>query len=314
MNFKKPNFWNLNKPNFFSYFLLPLSLIIQLLKYFKYIITPKFKSTKIRTICVGNIYLGGTGKTMLSIKINEFLKKKKIKTCFIKKDYSNQIDEQQILQNNGPLIKDNKRINCLKKAIDEKYEIAIFDDGLQDPSINYDLKFVCFNNINWIGNGLTIPSGPLRESVKNLKKYKNIFLNGNMENLEIIKNQICKINPNINLYMGRYIPTNIKDFDLKKNYLVFSGIGNHQTFINMLKICNFNVIKDIEFSDHYNYSINDLKEIISLSKKLNCKIITTEKDYTKINKYNLKEIEVITSKLEIENEKDLFNTILRLYE
>ena len=66
--------------------------------------------------------------------------------------------------------------------------MAILDDGLQDNSVKYDLSFVCFNNLNWIGNGLTIPSGPLRENIKNLKNYQNVFLNGNLENLENIKN------------------------------------------------------------------------------------------------------------------------------
>ena len=71
----------------------------------------------------------------------------------------------------------------------ENYEIAILDDGLQDNSINYDISFVCFNNLNWIGNGLTIPAGPLRENIKNLKKYQHLFLNGNLENIENIEKE-----------------------------------------------------------------------------------------------------------------------------
>ena len=49
--------------------------------------------------------------------------------------------------------------------------------------LNHDLSFVCFNNINWIGNGFTLPAGPLRENINNLKRYKHVFLNGNLENL-----------------------------------------------------------------------------------------------------------------------------------
>ena len=56
-----------------------------------------------------------------------------------------------------------QKIRALNKANQEDYEIAIFDDGLQDKSINYDLKIVCFNTINWIGNGMTMPSGPLEK-------------------------------------------------------------------------------------------------------------------------------------------------------
>ena len=53
-----------------------------------------------------------------------------------------------------------------------------------------DINIVCFNNINWIGNGLTIPAGPLRENINNLKNYDHVILNGNSENLESIKKKI----------------------------------------------------------------------------------------------------------------------------
>ena len=273
MKLKKPQFWDYKKPNILAYFLWPISLILQFLNSIKKAINSKKNFNTIKTICIGNIYIGGTGKTSLSLKIHEILEKNKIKTCFIKKDYIDQIDEQKILENKGKLFKANKRHIALQKAIDEKYEVAIFDDGLQDISIKYDLSFLCFNNLNWIGNGHTIPAGPLRENLGNIKNYNDIFLNGNLENLENIKNKIFKINPNANIYVGKYIPQNLDELDNKENYLVFSGIGNHKTFVSMLKINNFNIINDIEFPDHYNYSKNDIDKIISISENLNCKIL-----------------------------------------
>ena len=294
MEFKKPKFWDYNKPNVYSYLLWPISILIRLFSFLKILIKRKnYSSTK--TICVGNIYLGGTGKTSLSLKINEILKQKKIKTCFIKKFYSNQIDEQNILEDNGKLFKNKKRFESLKQAAMEGYKIAIFDDGLQDFSINYDLNIVCFNNINWIGNGLTIPSGPLRENINSLKNYKHIFLNGNLENLDDIKEFIYKINPNLNLHVGKYVPLDIKKFNKNKNYLVFSGIGNHKSFVSMLREYKFNVIKDIEFPDHYKYTNYDINKILKLSNNLNCEIITTEKDYFRLNKEKIYNINFIKS-------------------
>ena len=86
MRFKKPKFWDYEKPSIFSYLFSPVSLLLIILKSFKNLATKKKTYSKIKTICVGNIYLGGTGKTSLSLKINEILKDK-IKTCFIKKYY-----------------------------------------------------------------------------------------------------------------------------------------------------------------------------------------------------------------------------------
>ncbi len=311
MNLKKPKFWDYNGPSFYSYLLLPIAFLIKILNLIRKK-TPS-KNLKIKTICVGNIYIGGTGKTSLSIKINEILHKNKIKSCFIKKFYPEQVDEQLILKKRGKLFLNVKRIDAINDAANEGYEVAILDDGLQDYSISYDATFVCFNNINWIGNGLTIPAGPLRESIRNLKKYKHIFLNGNLESLEEIEKDIFKINPKINLHKGKYVPLNIKEFDSKEKYLVFSGIGNHQTFVNMIKNYGLKIIKDIEFPDHYKYTKDDIEIILNHAKTMSAKIITTEKDFNRLEN-KTEEIKMIKSELQIIDEKKFINTILNLDE
>ena len=260
-------------------------------------------------MCVGNIYLGGTGKTSLCIKINEFFSKKNIKSCFVKKYYKDQVDEQKLLQSKSEIFISNNRIDALQKAELKGYDVAILDDGLQDPSINCDINFVCFNNINWIGNGLTIPSGPLRENINNLKKYNHIFLNGNSENLEMIIKKISEINLNSTVHIGEYIPLNIDEFDKRDSYIVFSGIGNHSTFVAMLKEHGFNIKKDFEFSDHYQYSEKDLNKILSEAELLNCKIITTEKDFLRLNGNNDRKIKFIKSELKIIDEEKLIKCI-----
>jgi len=309
MNLKKPKFWDYKKPNIYAYLLLPIALLIKILNLFK--IKSKTRKFKIKTICVGNIYVGGTGKTSLSIKINEILNKKKISSCFIKKFYKDQIDEQKLLQSKGKIFTSSKRLDAVALAENENYEIAILDDGLQDNSINYDISFVCFNNLNWIGNGLTIPAGPLRENIKNLKKYQHLFLNGNLENIENIEKEILQINPKINIHIGVYEPLNLDEFDQNNKYLVFSGIGNHKTFISMIRKNGLNIYKDIEFPDHYTYTTKDIKQILKQANDLNCKIITTEKDYLRLENNKIDEIKIIRSKLKIINEERLINTILR---
>ena len=312
MKLKKPKFWDYKKPSFFSYLLLPFSIIIGLIA--KINSKPKYPNSKIKTICVGNIYIGGTGKTSLTIKIKEILDKNNIKACFIKKFYLNQTDEQKLLSKNGTLFSNLKRITALDEAISEGFEVAIFDDGLQDGSIKYDMEIVCFNNLNWIGNGLTLPSGPLRESINNLKFYENVFLNGNEESLIAIKDQIKKINPNININSGKYTPLNISEFDKDQNYLVFSGIGNHKTFVEMLKNNKLKIVSDLEYPDHYQYSKRDFDEIIINAKKFNAHIITTEKDYLRLENFNRKEILYVKSSLDISDEKSLTNKLLKLNE
>ena len=187
--------------------------------------------------------------------------------------------------------------------------MAILDDGLQDKSINHNLSFICFNNISWIGNGLTIPAGPLREKLSVLKNYTHVFLNGNLENLENIINKLKTINPNLIVHLGKYEPVNLDQFSAKDKYIVFSGIGNHDTFISMIKNSGLSIFKEIEFPDHYSYSEKDINDILVEAQKFNCKIITTEKDFIRINNPKIAEIKFIKTDLKIIDEEKLLKTL-----
>ena len=309
MKFKKPNFWDYKKPNIIAYLLLPLSYMLNFINFLN--IKKKIKTQSIKTICVGNIYVGGTGKTPLAIKINQILNNLNFKTAFIKKDYYDQMDEQKILSVNGQLFCEKNRIDALKKAINKNIDVAIFDDGLQDKELSYALTIVCFNIQSWIGNGLCLPSGPLRENLSSLKKYDAVFLNGNGEEVLTIQNIIKNIKPNLKVFEAQYIPLNLEKLDLNQNYLVFSGIGNPDSFIKTLKKYNFKILKTLNFPDHYKYSDQDIVKIKETAKNLKAKVITTEKDYNRLNKLNSEGISYLEVELKVINEKELTNFLNR---
>ena len=171
MKVKRPIFWD--SFNFISLLLLPFSLITIIFNFFKSLSLKKY--FKIKTICVGNIYLGGTGKTPTTIKIYNLCKDIFEKVCTGKKYYSSQHDEQILLKKKTNLICEENREKIIEKAINLKNKIIIFDDGLQDKKIHFDTRIVCFDIQNWIGNGYLLPSGPLREKLNSLKKYDIVF-------------------------------------------------------------------------------------------------------------------------------------------
>lgn len=306
MKLRKPDFWDQNKINLISILLSPLTIILFLKNLFTFKNNQKIKG--IKTICVGNIYVGGTGKTPFSIELNNILKDLNFKTAIIKKFYEDQIDEQKLINNSNKLYCESKRVDSIKKAIKDKIDIAIFDDGLQDKNLNYNITFVCFNIQNWIGNGFLLPAGPLRENLRSLKNYSAIILTGNGENTKEIRKQIKKYNPKINIFDSIYNPINIKKFRNNKNYLIFSGIGNPKTFERTLNLNKVNVVKSIVFPDHYEYTDKDIKEIKQLAKKLKTKILTTEKDFMRIKK-NKQGIDFLKINLHIKNKKNLINFI-----
>ena len=304
MKFIKPKFWETK--NFISLILYPLSIITYLVNITKTFFTKK--QFEIKTICIGNIYIGGTGKTSLAIEINELLRKK-FKTVFIKKNYKNQSDEINLLYNKGKIISSNTRENALSAAIKKKYQLAILDDGLQQKNIHYDLKIVCFNSEYALGNEYMLPAGPLREDINILKNYDLVFLNGEKKNKKLLA-KLKSINKNLKIFEGKYKPLNLKKLNLRKKYLMFCGIGNPYEFEQTLIKYKFKINKKIIFPDHYKLTNTDLKKLKNDAKKDNLTLITTEKDFFRLNKTQRKNIKFLKIKLEIKEKNKLVETLI----
>ena len=298
MKINRPFFWN--NINLISILLYPLSLVTFFINILKK--TSYKRKIKIKTICVGNLYVGGTGKTPLSIKINKILKKK-YKTVFIKKKYHDQIDEQKILKHNGNLICKNNRIEAIEAAFKKKYQIAILDDGLQEKKFRYDISIACFNSSDGLGNKILIPAGPLREPVSEIKNYDAVFLNGENNNKKLFSH-LKKINNKIDIFIAKYIPINLKTFNRNNNFIFFCGLGNPKEFERTLKKYKFKIKDKFIYPDHYDFSDSDIMGIKKIAKKKNLKIITTEKDYLRLSKKNRKNIKFLKIDLNIKNAKN----------
>ena len=304
----KPKFWDLKKPNFLSYLLLPLTIPIRINNLFLKIKSKK-KYKEVKTICLGNIYIGGTGKTPTTIKLYELLKDK-FKIITAKKQYLKQRDEQIILKKRTKFLSAKDRIDIINTGIENKTELILFDDGLQERKIDYDLKFVCFDAERWIGNGFLIPSGPLRENLNSLKKYDAIFLKNINSNIDRIVNIIKEYNYDIPVFHTKFKITNLDNFELSEKYLIFSGIGAPQNFKNLLLSENFNIVKELIFPDHHKYDEKDIHKIKSIALKLKAKIITTEKDFVKIPDELNSDLNFLKVDILIKDEKKLINFIL----
>ena len=305
MKFYKPKFWDKrDNMSLFSIILMPLSLIAIIKNYYE---NSKIKKNfyDLKTICVGNIYIGGTGKTPLVNNLASHFKKK-YKTYIIKKNYPSHLDEKKLLETKHKVIFEKTRELSIAKAESEKAEMLIFDDGLQEKKINYGLKIVCFNSLKLDGNGLVIPAGPLREKLSSVMNYDIVIINGNpnKESKKFI-NKIKSINPNLKIFTGKYVPKNYTKFR-KKKFFLFSGIGNPHTFSDTLQGLKINFKGYEKFPDHYDYKESDLQKLKSLAKLKNCELLTTEKDYFRIKKSFRKNINFLKVELLINEEKQFY--------
>ena len=112
--------------------------------------------------------------------------------------------------------------------------------------------------------------------------------------------------------MSQYIlQLTLINFDKKEKYLIFSGIGNPKNFKKMLLNNNFNIVKDLEFPDHYQYKYSDIQKIKMYAKSLNAKILTTEKDFLRLSNIDKSEIDYIKIEILIKNNEELINFLRR---
>ena len=303
MKFYKPKFWDKKKPNLLALILLPLTIPLLANNLLRNFFKAK-KSIDIIKICIGNIYVGGTGKTPLTSEIFKILKSSGKNPGFIKKSYSYLSDEITMLKKIGKVFYEKNRIHAIKKLILEGYDVAVLDDGFQDFTIKKDFSILCFNSKQLIGNGLVIPSGPLRENFNSILRANCIVINGD-KNLEF-ENKIKKtFKKEIKIFYSKYKIKNMENLQ-NKEITAFAGIGNPSNFFDLLKENNLNLKKTYSFPDHHFYSQKDFDKIIGDNAT---KIVTTEKDYYRMNDKQKENCDYVEVNLEIENKDELQNLI-----
>ena len=309
MIISKPKFWD-NKIGIYSIIFLPLTLIILVYIFFKKKFTKEI-NFNIPIICVGNIYIGGTGKTPTSILIANELSNLGKNPVIVRKYYKNHKDEHElILSNFSSLILNDSRIKGIEEAIKKRYDTIILDDGFQEYKIKKKLNIVCFNKNQLIGNGLVIPSGPLRENLKSLVKADIVLVNGGKD--ENFEKKILKINKNLKIFYSSYEPLNINEFK-NKNLIAIASIGNPSNFFKLLEDHNLNIKKKLIYPDHHNFSKKQVENIILDAEKNDYHIIMTEKDFSKFKNHKTNRLNYLKVALNLEKSEKFIQRIKEVY-
>jgi tetraacyldisaccharide 4'-kinase len=310
MKLNKPKFWD-KKNSLISILLFPFSLVVSASNLLKKKFT-KPVEFNIPIICIGNIYIGGTGKTPASILLaNEFLKLGR-NPVILKKYYKDHSDEHNLIREHFKnFILSQNRIDGIRNAEKANYDCVILDDGFQDCKIKKDLNIVCFSSNQLIGNGYVLPSGPLRENLSSLIDAHIVLINGSKD--DKFEQKILNINKDLEIFYSNYKPTNIDQFKNKK-LLALAGIGNPDNFFQLMEKNNLDIKEKLIFPDHYQFTKKEVENIVEVSRNKNYQIIMTEKDFFRIKDYNIEGLKYLKVSLEI-NDKDRFiKRLNRLYD
>ncbi len=300
------NFWK--NRNFLNYCLLPFSAIYFFCFHTRLLFASP-KRVKAKVICVGNITVGGAGKTPFCIALAKSYIKRGKKVAFLSRGYKGSLstykkaykvtakhtykevgDEPLLLSEVAPTYICPDRYKSATLAIADGAKILIMDDGLQNFTLEQDEKILLIDTDYGLGNGLLLPAGPLRENLDcALRRITNVYVIGKKipPNLKKYKPLLCKVIVDI-----------AKNYAGKK-YVTMCGIANPDKFQATVKSSKIKVVKNYIFPDHFAYDSAALSKIVKHANLAGCKVLTTSKDYIKIPKNLRKNFEVLSISIKL---------------
>ena len=294
------------------------------------------KSTRlpVKVISIGNITTGGTGKTPLVEFMARYLLEKNKKVAILSRGYGgnnplqknndNVNDECLILRENlrdVPVLAGKNRVKNGERAIrDYDVDCLVLDDGFQHLKLKRDLDIVVIDSLNPFGGENLIPSGNLREPLKNLGRADLFIISHcNQSKKQIIKSIYTKLK-NVNndapvcesIHRPVHIESMIDGSILGPEWLMgkriygLSAIGNPESFTYTLKGLGADLIKHRKFHDHHNYNREEMGYIVSEARSLDADaIVVTQKDIVKIRKMDIKDFNILSLKIEMQITKGI---------
>jgi tetraacyldisaccharide 4'-kinase len=315
---KTPSFWY-GKAHAIEYALIPLSGLYRL-GYEIHQSMTQAQNFDIPILCIGNINAGGTGKTPSALALMDTIKKHQIayNPFFMSRGYGggefgplfvdpqthtawNTGDEPIILAQAAPTVVAGNRAQGILFAMHRRADLILMDDGLQNPHIKKDIRFVVINGDMGFGNGRMLPAGPLREPLsRGLKKADAFILIG--EDKRNVRSLLPADKP---LFTSTLRPRD--HIHVNRRYVAFAGIGYPEKFYNFLRAYGADIAETVDFPDHYPYNEDDIKMLNFKAINHSAELITTEKDFIRLPKSPGFQPHVLKIKMEWDNEDAVAN-------
>ncbi|ARN84506.1 tetraacyldisaccharide 4'-kinase [Candidatus Nucleicultrix amoebiphila] len=313
---KAPKFWH-KRDSIRGLLLIPIAIFY---KYFSTFYRSKIKASKlpIPVICIGNVVIGGAGKTPVAIAIYDLLRNMGIKPHFLTRGYKGKMrgpllvdpyihtfedvgDEPLLLAKKGPTWVSADRVEGAKSALANGAEVIIMDDGFQNPYLHKDINILVIDGSYGLGSGRLFPAGPLRESLASgLSRAQAVIIVG-----EGWQHQPFKIPT---FYAHAQLDPNILKTLKTLKLCAFAGIGNPEKFFTSLRNAGLHVLDTFSFSDHHPYIPEELNRLVGGD----LTVVTTTKDYVRIPEPWSKKITPISMDIKFNDPHKLMKVLERV--
>ncbi len=284
--------------------------------------------SKMPVICVGNLSVGGVGKTPVCLALGNYLRQKGKKFYFLNHGYKARQqsvlvdvhahsaldvgDEALLLALTAPTIVDSARARGAQLAEKLKADLLIMDDGFQNPSLVKTLSFIVVDGTLGFGNGRVLPAGPLREPVLiGLKRADALILVG--KDTWGVMDYLKKNGVDLPVLTGHFVQDKSFIQTFKGKVIgAFAGIGHPEKFFQMLIQNGIQLKTTKSFPDHYFYTRFDIEDL----KKDNTDLMwaTTTKDWVKIPPEVRSNIVAVTGHFEFDDFEELDQLLKEVYE
>ena len=314
---KAPQFWY--EPNTWkAKILYPLGYFYNLLTLLRGKLA-KPQSYNCLTICIGNLNVGGTGKTPTTIALAQHFLKKGLQVHVVSRGYkgkfqgtflvdpqkhkSDEVGDEPLLMSEFTSVwVSNKRKNGIAAAENAGAQIVLLDDGFQDPSFHKDFSLIVVDGEKGFGNKKCMPAGPLRENiVQGFKRADALVIVGQRiykfdtfpTHLKIIHSTLKPIETGMNWKEGKY--------------LAFAGIADPSKFFKTLRSLGANLIDCVALSDHQNLDEQVLKRLERKANSAHAQLVTTEKDAVRLSNTYRKKVLSLPVRIEFDDKNELEN-------
>ena len=300
-------------------------------------------------ISVGNITVGGTGKTPLVMALADGLTKRGVRTAVLTRGYkgtktSGHVasdgrsilltpeeagDEPYLMSKTlrgTPVVIGKNRFSAGETAL-KQFDISglLLDDGFQHLQLQRDLNIVLIDSNIGFGDRHLLPRGILREPLRQLQRADLILLTKveAPETVRPLEAELRKLHPSLPIFHSHYEPLDLigpgeEREDLHtlqgKKVLALSGIANPDSFSALLKKCGLQVIKERVLPDHHHYTQEDIRSLEEEGKGVD-RIVTTEKDMVKLGPLtpSLLPIRALRIEMKIWEEGEFFQRVMALF-
>jgi len=254
------------------------------------------RRARVPVVCVGNLTLGGSGKTPAAIAIARMLQAAGDRPAFLTRGYGGRLagpvlvepahtaaevgDEPLLLARVAPTIVARDRV-AGAAAVPAETTVIVMDDGFQNPSLEKDISVVVIDGRRGIGNGKTFPAGPLRAPLAaQLGRYPALLVVGETG---ASAQALLKAARGLAVATGRLVPDAAAVAALAgRRALAFAGIGNPDKFFATLRASGIDVAETRSFADHHAFSAAEARELIDRAAAARLTLVTTEKDHARV--------------------------------